>query len=151
MNAQSMCKDDAVPTLGHGGMRSITLLGEPRDVHIARAFVGRRLVEHGVDTDHLDCLTVVSELVTNSVVHGRGPIVVDVDVRGAEVVLSVSDTHPSVPLQRTAADDDETGRGLAIIDALTVEWGVSLGGGGKTTYARMPVHSRRGITTRSET
>lgn len=133
------CNDAAVPALGHGGKRSINLLGEPRDVHIARAFVGRRLLEHGVDADRLDCLTVVSELVTNSVVHGRGPIVVDVDVRDAEVVLSVSDTHPSVPLQRAAADDDETGRGLAIIDALTLEWGVTLGDGGKTTYARVPV------------
>jgi anti-sigma regulatory factor (Ser/Thr protein kinase) len=132
-----LCEDALVPGVRHGGIRSITLLGEPRDVHVARAFVGRCLTEHDIEAAYLDCQTVVSELVTNALVHGRGPIVVNVDVQDSEIVLSVSDTHPSTPLQRAAADDDETGRGLAIVDALTVEWGVSVGERGKTTYARV--------------
>jgi anti-sigma regulatory factor (Ser/Thr protein kinase) len=69
----------------------------------------------------------LSELVTNAVRHSR--------VRGRHIevrcVLSddtlrveVSDAGDGVPVPRAADDEDESGRGLALVAALATTWGV---------------------------
>lgn len=74
---------------------------------------------------------VVSELVTNSVVHGPGkPIVLrlDVDEDGA-VRGDVEDQGENgvIEIRREMMDDGIGGKGLAIVDALTHRWGVHEG------------------------
>ena len=71
-----------------------------------------------------DAVLLVSELVTNSVVHGGPPVVVAVECDGDALQVRVRDGSPVVPARRTAGHGDESGRGLALVDTLSSDWGV---------------------------
>ncbi|MFF9490154.1 ATP-binding protein [Streptomyces sp. NPDC014676] len=80
-----------------------------------------------------DVQLVVSELVTNAIEHGRGPITMKITEVAGTVTVEVSDCNP-VPAQvRSAQHDDLGGRGLTIVATLADTWGVSEDG--CTTWA----------------
>jgi anti-sigma regulatory factor (Ser/Thr protein kinase) len=89
-----------------------------------------------------DLLLVVSELVTNAVVHGAEPIVVTM-VRAAERVrVEVTDgaTESSPHTNPRPAADAENGRGLSVVTRLAVAWGWRASpGNGKTVWAELPL------------
>lgn len=86
----------------------------------ARRFVAGVLSRRGADEDLLDdAALVVSELATNAVRHGRSPFRVVVSGTGSVVRIEVEDAGPGWPRQRTPAADDPTGRGVAIVAALS--------------------------------
>ena len=79
---------------------------------------------------------VISELVTNAVMHGTGHITVAVQMHEAIVTLSVADASPALPHHR---DPDLTGgRGLPLIEALSTRWGVLHDQNGKRVWAELP-------------
>ena len=69
---------------------------------------------------------VASELVTNAVLHTKGPLRLRLAFRGERLYLAVADQSPR--LLRLAADpgdpEAERGRGLAVVERLAVAWGV---------------------------
>ena len=78
----------------------------------------------------------VSELVGNAVVHGRPPVRLLLSRGERQLRASVHDRSPGQPAQAGAPDDAESGRGLAIIDALADDSGVEQAPqGGKIVYA----------------
>ena len=83
-----------------------------------------------------DVLLMVSEVVTNAVVHGEGRINLSVEVTHEAVRVSVSDRGTGMVVARTMAGPSDTrGRGLAIVDRLARRWGVKpLGSEGKTVW-----------------
>jgi anti-sigma regulatory factor (Ser/Thr protein kinase) len=92
-----------------------------------RAFVGAHLVEHADGVMVADLQLVASELATNALTHTGTPFTVVLEQDGPCVRLTVSDGAPSVPVRRRAAGDlDESGRGLAIVETLSSEWGVTV-------------------------
>jgi anti-sigma regulatory factor (Ser/Thr protein kinase) len=120
---------------------SVMLLGEPRDVHVARAFTRRMLAQNGCTDWHADdAVLVVSELVTNAIVYGRPPMNLSVTVQPDEVVVAVSDSSNSDPFARLPDDDDEGGRGVAIVEQLSETWWVEHGNGRKSVIARVRLH-----------
>ena len=78
-----------------------------------------------------DAVLLVSELVTNSVKHGGPPVVVAVDCDGTGMEVRVRDGSPAMPVSRSATREAETGRGLALVDYLSAEWGVQPDSDGK--------------------
>jgi len=77
----------------------------------------------------------VSELVTNAIVHGSGEasIVVEVDEESLHVeVLDCEPTLDLAPLRVGASS--QRGRGLAIVDALASSWGVEPRLAGKAVW-----------------
>jgi serine/threonine-protein kinase RsbW len=79
---------------------------------------------------------VTSELLTNAVKHaGSGPITVVARRDGDSVRIEVDDTSPLRPHLRHADHDDEHGRGLAIVAALSSRHGVTVTGSGKRCWA----------------
>jgi len=116
----------------------VRLLGEPRDVGVARAFLRRVLEAHEERGNADSALAVLSEIVANAVVHGRGPVDVRVRMEEGAVELQVADTEPTLPTQREPADDAEGGRGIAIVDALS-HWWVEATERGKVVHARVPL------------
>ena len=85
----------------------------------------------------LDTVTLaVSELVGNAVVHGRPPVRLVLSRGERSLRAGVHDRAPSRPASRGAGDDAESGRGLAILDALADDSGVEeLPQGGKIVFA----------------
>ena len=70
----------------------------------------------------------VSELATNALVHGSGPIEVSVSVNGDVVHLEVSDQGPEAESSLDSlhvGPADVGGWGLKIIDGLSDDWGES--------------------------
>ncbi|MFF8842556.1 ATP-binding protein [Streptomyces sp. NPDC015127] len=114
---------------------TLHLLATPKDVsevrRALRAYVG------GPCADLQLC---ASELLGNVVRHlGEGlPVTVRVACEGDRTRLEVTDPDPrALPVLCRAAADDETGRGLALLDALTLRWGVEQGPGGKTVWCEL--------------
>ncbi|MGW0986696.1 SpoIIE family protein phosphatase [Streptomyces sp. NPDC002486] len=100
-------------------------------------------------TDRLadDATLVVSELVTNAVVHAGTDVEMECRLEGdapgtAAVVVEVSDHHPSRAPRgsepETPHDTPEYGRGLRLVGALSEAWGVTYRTGRKTVWARLP-------------
>jgi anti-sigma regulatory factor (Ser/Thr protein kinase) len=88
----------------------------------------------------------VSELVTNAVQASEHlktraglaivPVVgLWVTSDGISIVLHVWDTNPELPVLKDFAADDETGRGLFLVETLSKDWGVDRKDGGKTVWA----------------
>lgn len=88
-----------------------------------------------------DLLLVLSELVTNAVVHGAEPIVVTVIRTPQRVRIEVTDgASDASPQANRAAADAENGRGLSVVNRLAVAWGWRASPGrGKTVWAEIPL------------
>lgn len=89
-------------------------------------------------TDGVDPESVVlsmTELVTNSIKHGAGPVDVELNGDSDNLVLIVSDTSEKMPRRPETSLDTETGRGILIMESLATRWGVQPElGGGKTVW-----------------
>jgi anti-sigma regulatory factor (Ser/Thr protein kinase) len=81
-----------------------------------------------------DAVLLVSELVTNSVLHGGPPVVVAVDCDEATLQVRVRDGSPALPAPRDAARSDESGRGLALVAEMSADWGVDTEEDGKHVW-----------------
>ena len=82
-----------------------------------------------------DAVLVANELVVNAVRHGGGCLAVDLHAHDGDVTVSVADGSPVVPSPRVC--DLTGGRGLIIVEALTVAWGVHEHDGGKQVWAQL--------------
>ncbi|NWF30700.1 ATP-binding protein [Streptomyces sp. PKU-EA00015] len=117
---------------------TLELLATPAAVSGLR----RALGDYGADLQ-----LCASELVTNVIRHvGEGvPVTVRVSCDGGRTRLEVTDPDPRVrPVLSKAAHDDETGRGLALLDALTLRWGVGQGPASKTVWCELPARPSEG-------
>jgi hypothetical protein len=102
----------------------------PRSVGRARRLLGRTLAAWGLAHLSDAAELVVSELVTNSVRHAREPrghvIRTRFERLGCGVRIEVHDANDGKPELRDVSNDEESGRGLALVDAITCgRWGVS--------------------------
>ncbi|WP_313896170.1 SpoIIE family protein phosphatase [Streptomyces sp. YIM 98790] len=104
----------------------------------ARSLVRRTLRDWGLEQLTEPAVLVVSELVTNAVRHARGPVGVRL-VRGARLLVEVSDSLPDPPQARDAAPDDEGGRGLALVARTAQRWGTRREPHGKTIWLELPL------------
>jgi anti-sigma regulatory factor (Ser/Thr protein kinase) len=88
----------------------------------------------GEEEQAYGALVAFSELVTNSVLHGAGPITVHARLVDRRLLCEVTDRCVDLPMLLDAGPDDEHHRGLSLVDALTGSWWVRAApGGGKTT------------------
>lgn len=96
------------------------LRDDARAVGDARDLVRDTLQPVNLDRELVDdAALMVSELVTNAVLHGDAPYELVVRVDRAEVVCMVVDAGPVLPVQRRTDDQAEHGRGLSIVAELS--------------------------------
>ncbi|MQY38758.1 hypothetical protein SRB17_67720 [Streptomyces sp. RB17] len=107
---------------------------DPAVVGDARALSAAQLTEWGLE--HLAPTTelIVSELVTNAVRYGTGPITLRL-IRHHVLVCEVSDASDTVPRLRHARATDEGGRGLFLVAQLSHRRGTRHTTGGKIVWA----------------
>ena len=86
---------------------------------------------------------VMTELLTNALLHGAAPVRVAVGVSGdgRAARLEVHDGSLALPVRPRPSDDAMTGRGLALVDALAADWGVLPSGAGKVVWAELTADS----------
>jgi anti-sigma regulatory factor (Ser/Thr protein kinase) len=90
---------------------------------LARRYVSSRSAAWPADVVDLAVL-LTSELVTNAVVHGRGPIQLLLVEHGGRLRVEVGDCEPRLPDgPGKPTDSDVSGRGLMILDRLADRWG----------------------------
>ncbi|GII78615.1 hypothetical protein Sru01_35970 [Sphaerisporangium rufum] len=123
----------------------VRLLGCRTSVARARQFTQDLLGRDHPAGD--DVVLVVSELVTNSIVHSRsgtarGTVTLTIDDLDGIVRVAVTDDGSAQHAPR-ARDDlyAQGGRGLRIVNALAEEWGVSHHGATVTTWCQVPYKS----------
>ncbi|MCB9372364.1 MAG: ATP-binding protein [Microthrixaceae bacterium] len=104
----------------------------------ARRFVLAQLREWRCEEAADVVALLVSELVTNGVLHAGTPVGVAVGIEGGQLVVAVSDGVPDGvdpgPAPAVPSRGAPSGRGLRIVAALADRWGASVHDTGKTVW-----------------
>ncbi|GHF09439.1 MULTISPECIES: ATP-binding protein [Streptomyces] len=130
---------------------------DPAEVGRARRWARSRLAGSGIGVDEPlaeTLILLISELVTNAVVHTGCPAVLRMLFPGAgasvgtapgvcpgTVRVEVTDNSARPPRRRCARGDDTGGRGLELVDGLADRWGWQPEGAGKRIWCEV---DRRG-------
>jgi anti-sigma regulatory factor (Ser/Thr protein kinase) len=127
----------------------LRLPAEPRSVGVARRFVQALLEEPQdllgpeteVDQETRDAAAlVVSELVTNGILHARTDLELVVTLGDGVVRIEVADGSPGLPVAKPRSEHAGTGRGLTMVDAVSSQWGFRTAPeGGKTVWVDLRV------------
>ena len=119
-----------------GGEAHVTLPGVPSSVRLARQAVASFAAAHGSDEECVDAARLlVSETVTNALVHaGPSEISLELVRLPGRLRIAVSDGTVAPLSRRNVGNDEEGGRGLALLDALATRWGCETDPGGKTVW-----------------
>ncbi|NBM20797.1 ATP-binding protein [Streptomyces sp. GC420] len=125
---------------------------DPAEVGRARRWARSRLARSGIQTDEPlaeTLILLISELVTNAVVHTGCPAVLRMLLPGAPegagepaglagtVRVEVADASGCPPRPRHAAREDTSGRGLELVDGLADRWGWQREGAGKSIWCEV--------------
>jgi hypothetical protein len=115
----------------------IVLAPEGASVPLARRFVADQLADLPPATVDLARL-LVSEVVTNAVLHARTETTLTLDWNESTVKIQVADTNPVLPVVRSHGAEAGTGRGLHVLDRLASNWGTEPLRGGKVVWFEIP-------------
>lgn len=124
--------------LGEDQVAQWEVPADPAAVSEIRAKVTRQLAEWGLEELTFTTELILSELVTNAIRYGRGPIGVRL-LRGRTLICEVSDGTTTSPHLRYAASTDEGGRGLFLVAQLSDRWGTRYTPTGKIIWAEQPL------------
>ncbi|MGW2249918.1 ATP-binding protein [Kitasatospora sp. NPDC001660] len=111
----------------------------PESAKAARVLVEEKFTKWGrlelIDTAQL----IISELVGNSARHtGCTRITVSLRLEGPTISVAVRDSSHTLPIVITTSDKATSGRGMALVDALSPRWGVEWAPRGKWVWAEVP-------------
>ncbi|MFJ5561649.1 SpoIIE family protein phosphatase [Streptomyces sp. NPDC093250] len=101
-----------------------TLPTDPSVVGTARRLVNQQLAAWHLDWVVYTTELIVSELVTNAIRYGKGPVRLRLIHDQHRLLSEVTDANSASPHLRHARTSDEGGRGLFIVMRLSSRWGV---------------------------
>lgn len=121
---------------------AVTHLAGRKPVHAQRARRKARalLAEWGLAESADLGELIAGELIANAIRHGDGPVWMRLSLDGGDLRVEVHDGGAGRPVRKHAGDDDESGRGLELLDGLIDLHGGERGmvsdpaGPGKTVY-----------------
>ncbi|WP_328495893.1 ATP-binding protein [Streptomyces sp. NBC_00414] len=112
---------------------SLPLSATPRGARLARRFTTEQLRTWSLPLNPARAEHIVAELAANAITHGRVPgrdFRLTLYVIGGTLRIEVTDTRGDRQIRRPEQPgpvDDESGRGLVIVEALSDRWGVTPG------------------------
>ncbi|MEU8983141.1 SpoIIE family protein phosphatase [Streptomyces sp. NPDC048309] len=107
---------------------------DPAVVSGARGLVARQLTRWGLERLITDAEMIASELVTNAIRHGAGPVALRL-IKHRQLTCEVSDASRSFPRLCHTRSTDEYGRGILLVSQLSSCWGCRWTSGGKVVWA----------------
>ena len=123
-------------------MLCVDLPPEPPSATRARA-LAREQFGAMCSRDALDVVALlVTELVTNAILHARTPLQLTLEMRPGVVRICVEDESNEQPMLQHYEADAVTGRGLALVDRLSSSWGVDAIPSGKVVWCEVPCEAR---------
>ena len=128
----------------------IALPAKAASARVARRFVRSTLQEWSLGSLSPNAELMVSELVTNVVLHARTDLVVRLALRSTQTVtlvrVGVHDGSQRPPRTMRYSDLASTGRGLRIVRTLASDSGVQTDADGKTVWFELVVPPGTGST-----
>jgi serine phosphatase RsbU (regulator of sigma subunit)/anti-sigma regulatory factor (Ser/Thr protein kinase) len=123
-----------------GHHASWTLPAEPASVREARALVREQMTTWSLEEQSFTTELLVSELVTNSLMHASSELSLRLILDSA-LVCEVFDDAATMPKLRVAGDGDENGRGLQVVSQLAQRWGTRRTPDGKSVWFELALPS----------
>lgn len=125
-------------------MGSLLVNHEPASAAVVRRAIAADLADRIPQSAIDEIVLVASELVGNAIRHSApgldGTLSVEWDIDGSYAVVRVCDAGADTPRVRNASLNEPSGRGLAIVNAVSSDWGSQPApGGGKYVWARVPL------------
>ncbi|MFF8616017.1 SpoIIE family protein phosphatase [Streptomyces sp. NPDC015350] len=111
---------------------------DPAAVAGVRKKVAQWLADRGLYEEAFTTELILSELVTNAVRYGEGPIEVRL-LYDRNLICEVSDTSSTAPHLRYAATTDEGGRGLFLVAQFAERWGTRYTETGKVIWSEQTI------------
>ncbi|MCC3767622.1 ATP-binding protein [Streptomyces sp. UNOC14_S4] len=124
--------------------RTVSLPAAERSVADARRFSRALLTEWGLEELVDDAALLLSELVTNAVVHvpdTAGDIELALTRAHGHLVVQVTDTGGHLPRCGQAGPDSENGRGMWLVEQIAALWGHHPSVKGKTVWFTLALPS----------
>ncbi|MEV6200310.1 SpoIIE family protein phosphatase [Streptomyces sp. NPDC051771] len=113
---------------------TMDLPSDPAAVSGARRFASDVLAAWGLEDLSFTTELIVSELVTNAIRYGKGPVQLRLILQST-LTCEVSDASSTAPHLRRARTYDEGGRGLLLVAQCAERWGTRHGREGKVIWA----------------
>jgi anti-sigma regulatory factor (Ser/Thr protein kinase) len=114
----------AVGVLGRDAQ--IDLARSPDGPRIARAFLSDALLSWDQERHADVAALLVSELVTNAIVHGRSAVLLRVAMLDSTIRVEVNDHSVDAPSYAMTSPSEPGGYGLPLVDSLSDQWGYEL-------------------------
>ncbi|MGV9351633.1 ATP-binding protein [Streptomyces spiralis] len=112
---------------------------DPDGLSSVRTTLGEQLGKWGVDSVSDTAALLASELLTNALRHSGGSALFMALPLINAVRLEVYDSCTATPHRREAAEDDVSGRGMMLVEALARSWGVDRCPIGKRVWCEIAV------------
>jgi DNA-binding NarL/FixJ family response regulator len=117
---------------------SATLPGVPASARASRQALTSLLDGWCGDEVRDAAALLISELVTNGVRHAGTDVGMRISVGAHTVRVEIDDHNPEVPVMRSPEPTDIGGRGMRIVDELSLRWGVQARRTGKSVWFELP-------------
>ncbi len=110
---------------------------EPGSAAYVRKYVRDSLETWKVRSD--EAIFLANELATNAIVHANSDFVVEVSLHDSTCRIEVVDGDPTQPREAARSNTSPSGRGLALVKALSSSWGVEPRDEGKGVWCDIAV------------
>jgi GAF domain-containing protein len=123
--------------VGDSEPRAIPLANDVDAAAHARRFVVAALTDWDLRDLADDAVLAASELVTNAVLHGVPPVELRVLPVPGGVRVEARDGSRVSPVRPLATTDTMTGRGIALVEAVSARWGIDQLADGKAVWCEL--------------
>ena len=113
---------------------------EPGSAAYVRKYVRDSLETWKVRSD--EAVFLANELATNAIVHAKGDFAVEVSLNDTTCRIEVVDSDPGQPREPPRSSTSTSGRGLALVRAMSSSWGVESRNEGKGVWCDVAVRRR---------
>jgi anti-sigma regulatory factor (Ser/Thr protein kinase) len=122
--------------------------GSVDSVSEARHFLTATLATWGADGYDMGAQVVVTELAANAALHARTDYLVRLQLEETHLLVEVHDAVPDLPQVRSVSPESMTGRGLRLVEELSLTWGAFAheDAPGKVVWAHVPPDSLDALT-----